>query len=277
MTEVAPRAEACHNCGAVLHGRFCARCGQEARPLDPPFREVARDIGHELLDVDGRLLRSIRQLFLAPGFLSRELFLGRRVRWVTPLRLYLIFSVAYFALVAVGGTRMHARITAEDEQGRIVTDEKSRLEALKKYGFESQENLEATLRQAQAVWMPRVNFLLVPLFAALVARARRDSGRRYPQHLMFALHAHAAWFGARALAAAGALVSLAIVGDLLDFLSNIYGMVYVAIAIRVAYDIPRRRAIRDMIVVLSIYFVCVIVATLAVLAPAMFWRVWRPW
>jgi Protein of unknown function (DUF3667) len=266
MNDVAPRAEACRNCGAVLHGRFCAACGQEARPLDPPFREVARDIGHELLDVDGRLLRSIRQLFLAPGFLTRELFMGRRVRWVTPLRLYLIFSVAYFALVAIGGTRIHATITATDGPEKIENDEQRTVAELKKYGYES-----------EAVWMPRVNFLLVPLFAALVARVRRDSGRRYPQHLLFALHAHAAWFGARAVAALGTLVPLAIIGDVLDFLSMIYGMVYVAAAFRVAYDVPHRRAIRDMVVVLGIYFVCVTVATLAILLPAMFWRVWRPW
>jgi hypothetical protein len=279
MTEDAPRAEACHNCGAVLHGRFCAACGQEARPLDPPFREVARDLGHELLDVDGRLIRSIRQLFLAPGLLTRELFMGRRVRWVTPLRLYLIFSVAYFALVAMGGgTRMHATITARDDQGRKVEkNEQTQAAGLKKYGYTSQAELEATLRQAHAIWMPRVNVLLVPLFAALVAWARRDSRRRYPQHLLFALHAHAAWFGAQALAAAGSLVPLALVGDTLDSLSTLYGMVWVAAAIRVAYDVPRRRAIRDMVVVLGIYFVCVIVATLAVAVPAMFWRVWRPW
>jgi hypothetical protein len=46
-----------------------------------------------------------------------------------------------------------------------------------------------------AVWLPRLMFLLVPFFASLVSRVRRVPIRPYPQHLIFALHVHAAWFG----------------------------------------------------------------------------------
>ena len=120
--------------------------------------------------------------------------------------------------------------------------------------------------------MPRVNFVLVPLFAGLVALVRRGSGRRYPQHLLFALHAHAAGFGARAIAALGTLVPIAIVGSTLDGLSVLYGIVYLVIALRVAYDVTTRRAIRDTAVVLAVYGLCVSFATLGVVLPVLFWH-----
>jgi Protein of unknown function (DUF3667) len=263
LNDLAAPAGTCHNCSAVLRGPFCSACGQQARALDPSLRELTRDITHELLDVDGRLPRSIRALFLAPGLLTREWFLGRRVPWVTPLRLYLIFSVAYFGVVALGGTHLKVKVTSGERETAAE---------LQRLGFASEQEMRATLSQAQAVWMPRVNFALVPLFAGLVALVRRGSGRRYPQHLLFALHAHAAWFGVRAIAAAGMLVPPAIIGSVLDGLSTLYGIVYVAIAFRVAYGVTTRRAIRDTVIVLGIYWIGVVAATLAVVLPALFWH-----
>jgi hypothetical protein len=38
MTSGPDGPQACHNCGVLLQGRFCADCGQEDRPLDPLVR-----------------------------------------------------------------------------------------------------------------------------------------------------------------------------------------------------------------------------------------------
>jgi hypothetical protein len=48
----------------------------------------------------------------------------------------------------------------------------------------------SVLRASPALveWVPRAMFVLVPLFAGLVALMVRRSGRNYPQHLYFALH-----------------------------------------------------------------------------------------
>jgi hypothetical protein len=70
--------EACRNCGAERLGRYCAECGQQVRPPDPTARELLIELVHELASVDGRIARSVRHLFLAPGFLTREYLDGRR-------------------------------------------------------------------------------------------------------------------------------------------------------------------------------------------------------
>jgi hypothetical protein len=264
MSDAAPHAEACHNCGALLHGPFCAACGQEVRALDPSISELARDVAHELTDVDGRIFQSLRRLFLSPGFLTRELFLGRRAPWISPMRLYLIFSVAYFAVIALGGHDIRVSISGDTELEKAI--------ALQKRGFASEQEMRATVIAAVATWMPRVNFVLVPLFAWLVSLVRRGSGRRYPQHLLFALHAHAAWFGGRAVAAAFTLVPPAAIGEALNTLSVFYGIVYLVIAFRVAYGVTTRRAIRDTAIVLGIYGLCVAAAMLGIMLPALFCR-----
>jgi hypothetical protein len=264
MTDVAPVAGTCDNCGAILHGPFCSACGQQSRSLDPPLSELARDMAHELLDVDGRTVRSVRHLFLSPGLLTREWFLGRRTPWLTPLRLYLMFSVAYFAVVALSGTTLDVHVNGGGDGDSVAR--------LRQLGFESEQEMRAVVGAAQVTWMPRVNFALVPLFALLVALVRRGSGRRYPQHLWFGLHAHAAWFGVRAIVDAGTLVLPTLLGATLSGFGTLYGLIYLILAFRVAYGISTGRAVRDTAIVIAAYGICVIAATAGVVLPVLFWH-----
>src|SRR3954463_7588322 len=113
-----PGAGRCANCGAALHGPFCAACGQAVKPLDPPVRHFIGEFAQEFFDVDNRVLRSFRQLLLSPGFLTREHVEGRRAPWLSPLKLYLLASVAMFAVLAMigdpGGVRLFATGDSND-------------------------------------------------------------------------------------------------------------------------------------------------------------------
>jgi uncharacterized protein DUF3667 len=66
----------------------------------PTVREFLQEGFDELFSVDGRLVRSVQYLLLKLGFLTRELFGGRRQRYIRPLRLYLT-SVVAFAIIAL--------------------------------------------------------------------------------------------------------------------------------------------------------------------------------
>lgn len=108
----------CPNCGRALDGAFCAACGQKNTSINPTLHDFAHDFVHELLHVDAKIFRSVRLLLTRPGFLTREYFEGRRARYVSPVRLYLIFSVVYFAAAAVSPlpTRGGIRVSADDEE-----------------------------------------------------------------------------------------------------------------------------------------------------------------
>lgn len=195
IAEATDTRASCANCGAPLHGRFCAQCGQEDKPLDPPVRHFATAFAQELLDVDGRVPRSFRRLFFSPGFLTSEYLAGRRVPWLTPLRLYLIASVAMFGVLAAAGDSGGVQLTFTGDSADVA-------ERLRSMGYASEAELRAAIDHARYTWMPRVMFVLVPLFAWLVSLVRRNAGRRFPAHFVFALEVHAAAFGSRAIAKA---------------------------------------------------------------------------
>jgi hypothetical protein len=258
----------CHNCGAALHGRFCSRCGQEDRPLDPSVREVVDEAAREITSLDSRILRSIRQLFLAPGFLTNEHLAGRRASWVSPVRLYLIFSVLYFALAAFTGSSA-LNFNIKSTGGDADTNQ-----ALRDLGFASEAELQRSVNTALQDWIPRAMFVLVPLFAWFVALVRRRSGRKYPLHVIFSLHVLAAFFGIQALAVAlGApMRGLAFVEPVLGILGAIVSAVYMTAAVRAVYGGTRGRALAHTLAVLFLYWIATILVAVAIAVPAVFSR-----
>lgn len=91
-----PAPEACRNCGEPLLGPHCYACGQPVKGEVRHFSTVMGDIGDTLFNVDSRIVRTVLPLFARPGFLSREFFAGRRVRYVTPFRLFFVTAVLAF-------------------------------------------------------------------------------------------------------------------------------------------------------------------------------------
>jgi hypothetical protein len=271
MSDDAPALDAsCANCGAVLHGRFCARCGQEDKPLDPPVRRFAREFAQELFDVDSRVLRSLRKLVFAPGFLTREHVEGRRVPWLSPLKLYLLTSVAAFAVMALAGGDSGLRIAFTAKEGDTVVE--------RPFGFDSNEALTAAINEARVVWIPRVLFVLVPFFGGLVAIARRSAGRRYPSHLVFALHVHAAAFAVRAVASALSVVTPAGVDQALNSVLVLYVVAYFPMALRRAYGGSRLKAAVDTVAVGFVYWmVALLVAGGVVIGAALVPRWMASW
>ena len=97
----APTPRRCENCGAPLQGEHCYACGQPTKGLVRHFSSVMGDFFDTVFNIDSRVLRTLGPLLTRPGFLSLEYFAGRRVRYVTPMRLFLFLSlIAFFAIQA---------------------------------------------------------------------------------------------------------------------------------------------------------------------------------
>ncbi len=91
-----PDAPVCENCGAPLLGPHCYRCGQPVDGLVRHFSSIIGDFLDTVLNIDARVFRSIWPLFAKPGYLSCEYFAGRRVRFVSPVRLFVFLSIVTF-------------------------------------------------------------------------------------------------------------------------------------------------------------------------------------
>ena len=214
MSDAAPDAERCANCQTPLTGAFCAHCGQKAKPLDPTVRELAADTLGEVTDVDGKLLRSVRYLFTRPGFLSREHAEGRRASYVSPVRLYLVSSVAFFAAASLVARR-EGMFAPETTPGEAAL------------AFNAQDTFDT--------WLPRIMFVLVPLCGLCVMAFTRSARRHYPAHFHFSLHLHAFWFALFALMAPLEWVVSKGISDAMSIGRVVVLLVYGVIAFRSAY------------------------------------------
>jgi hypothetical protein len=271
VTSVAGDLKTCANCGTPLAGPYCGSCGQKAAPPNPTIGDFLHELSHELLHVDGKIFRSLRLLVAAPGVLTREQFEGRRARYISPIRLYLTFSVVYFAVAALTpGTNFRITVGGQGTQGfslRAPTEPRqSNPDELRRLGFESQEELERTAGGAFVHWTPRAMFLLVPLFAAMIGLTVRRSGRNYPQQLYFALHVHAAWF---LILAAGTLAQfIPQRWSRLSFVLPVWMLVYLFLALRRAYGLRIGGALWRTAIVAVAYSLVLLATMVAIVLPA---------
>jgi hypothetical protein len=88
----------CENCGAELVGEWCARCGQHAIDYHRSLWAVMVDAADSFLNWDTKFLSSILVLLAKPWQLTNDFNAGRRARYVHPLRLYLLASIAFFLM-----------------------------------------------------------------------------------------------------------------------------------------------------------------------------------
>lgn len=98
-TTPAPVASArgkCENCGVPLLGEHCYACGQPVKGLVRHFTSVIGDFADTVFNWDARLPRSLWPLLVRPGWLTREYFAGRRVRYVSPVRLFVTLAIVTF-------------------------------------------------------------------------------------------------------------------------------------------------------------------------------------
>ena len=93
--EVPASGSACQNCQTMLQGGYCHVCGQHAHNPLRSFRHAVEDVFESFWHVDGRIFRTLRDL-LVPGKITREYLAGHRVRYIPPLRLYVILSLITF-------------------------------------------------------------------------------------------------------------------------------------------------------------------------------------
>lgn len=263
MTGTVARSVACLNCGTPLTGPFCAECGQRDIPPYPSTRELVIDAFWELSGWDGRFVSTVRALVQHPGVLTREFLEGRRARFLSPLRLYLLASLAYFLIAA---TAPEVRLPGKNTNGlTITTTAKSRPErvadavsgSLEKGQTLTSAERDAALKDIERApvlmrptlhkavadpsgfkrgileAMPRMLFALLPIFAAIVAIFYRR--RKYPEHLYFAIHLHAFIFLALSVGALSKFSRLPAIVEAFSIVSMLWIPIYATLAFRRVY------------------------------------------
>src|SRR5881396_3491035 len=141
----------CENCGTQLSGKYCSVCGQPAIDYRRSFRHVIVDVLDSFLNWDSKFFATLGLLIVKPWRLTNDFLAGKRVRYVHPLRLYLLASILFFFAANYGARGLHL------EPGKLGPKDRVELEADLKKGDlppAAREELEALLREPQAQASP---------------------------------------------------------------------------------------------------------------------------
>ncbi len=173
-----PRPDHCLNCGIPATGKFCAECGQEIKDHSVALGPLLSEGLSELASWDSKLLRTLVPLLFRPGFLTNQYNTGKRVPYLSPVKLYLTLSVLFFLLLS--WTHPAAKFV-QAYPGAIKIDsdgsKPARLEAVHAHSrtaFErAMERGAARANQSPQMLIasllsgiPKMMFFLLPLFAA---------------------------------------------------------------------------------------------------------------
>jgi hypothetical protein len=218
-------AARCENCGAALSGRYCAACGQRAEPPVHSLWHFMQVAAEDLTHADSRLWRTLAALLFRPGYLTREFLAGRRARYLPPVRLYLVLSVAFFLFAAVTHPKLEV-VNFQAQQpgtsgllvpkaGETTQQRADRLCAGSAYDGPWAAKIAPLVRQncrkmvedggrhlSEAFLhnLPRAMFVFLPPLAGIMTLLYWRSRHYYVEHLLLLVHNHAFVFLAVMLA-----------------------------------------------------------------------------
>lgn len=283
----------CLNCGTPLESLFCPECGQKNKDYKLSFKDLFSEFFEELLDIDSRVLRSLRMLFTRPGFLTSEYTRGRRISYLPPVRIYLVASVLFFLGLSlktlVPSIQENELVKSFQETGDIATTlEKaveSRVDTSQSIFYQSKdENILSAdssksgmsvnlggdsfdLEQNDVLAsfadnFAKVMFLLLPVAAFQLKALYVRRKKMYIEHFIFSLHVHAFIF------------SLLILTLILDYkvtmwLVIIASLVYLYLAMKNYYEQSYlKTAVKTLLLLMSYGLSILLVMVLTLLVTA---------
>lgn len=134
---------ACANCGAKLKGGFCHACGQPAH-VHRSMLHIVEEFFHGILHFDSKAWRTLPLLMFRPGLLTYNYIHGHRVRYVTPMAMFL-FSVFLMFMVfsMLGGATSVPVAVPPTEQTQTLEKMRAGLEEAKVELAEAEAELAA--------------------------------------------------------------------------------------------------------------------------------------
>ena len=218
MTLPSSQQRRCGDCLAVVNGIYCPQCGQKQKSPVRHFGQLAGEFFNDVLNLDTRLLDTLKVLLLSPGRLSNEYFADRRTRYISPIKLYFLLSIVTFFLIqqnleiltgektTLSSIEPGAAKAFGDDMYSAIGDIKAAPIAANGLPDGAKDLLHERLSRLEKIlgnkdWTqllrtglaaaPQALLVLLPLFALLLKIVYLFDRRLYMEHLIIALHNHA--------------------------------------------------------------------------------------
>ncbi|HYF23133.1 MAG TPA: DUF3667 domain-containing protein [Caulobacteraceae bacterium] len=91
-----PPGTPCANCETALQGPYCHACGQVAEDFHKSIWKLFVESIESFFHFDGRLWKTLPDLTLRPGRLTRSYLDGKRASQIPPFRLFLVILLIVF-------------------------------------------------------------------------------------------------------------------------------------------------------------------------------------
>jgi hypothetical protein len=185
------------------------------------MKDILAEVG-DIVNLDSRIFRSIPPFLFKPGFLTREYLAGKRKKYMSPFRLYILMSLLFFFLAQATSKKITEagdnwlQITTDTSEAIIRDDslaiellrndsifkaeidsaassksirKAKRINKLKEGAIEALLNKNAFLQNFYRT-ISYVLFLLMPVFALLLKLLFVRRRVFYIEHLMFSINMH---------------------------------------------------------------------------------------
>ena len=204
----------CKDCSMILQGTYCHNCGQKDIEI-LSLKVIMSDFLSSLFSIDSKLFITLKNLLFKPGFLTKEYWDGKRSRYISPIRIYIVLSFIIFAALPLSlsflsdGNGFLFEASENDQLpdgyegiGIFVPLIKELEESgdlgiasLLRDGIKETQKRKITMEQIFFSAIPTSMFVLMPVFAVILYLILfRNKKLTYVHHMITVLHLHSTSF-----------------------------------------------------------------------------------
>ncbi len=291
----------CLNCDTVLTDRYCPHCGQKRVGPRQSIGDLLTNFVSSFLSFESKFLLTGKYLLFRPGKLAIEYNAGKRERYYHPARMYVFISFVYFFLLNVlpdTDTKKREVVTYDGQNSENFSMEvfDSSIAGYKTFAeYDSAQNA-LPADQRDGFWVrkirereihlnerykgkgkefnndflgsfranvPKIFFILLPLFALLlkVLYLRRDY--YYSEHLVFSIYYYNFFFLAGSIML---LIDQLPGGTNVSWIIGLWILIYLLLAMRKMYKQRWWKTILKYGAFFLVFSCLIVVALLANLA-----------
>jgi len=138
----------CANCGTPMLGPWCYACGQSGEEFHRSIVKLLVEVFEGLFHFDGRVWRTLPDLFRRPAHLTRSYLDGHRAPQIPPLRLFLVVLLAVFFAASIGSPGVTVDTTTTDDHGKVLSEKIKHINNLSDLSPEEQADVRGALSKA---------------------------------------------------------------------------------------------------------------------------------
>lgn len=169
----------CPNCNHIIKENYCPRCG-EMKFCRITMKDVVSDFFSNLVNVEGPVLNTIKDLTLRPGAMIRDYLNGQRKKYYKPFQYYILAATLFFLFFYLWGNDMMEMFSdLGAEYNNMATTEQMNQTQQKFTEFQNEN-------------MRLFTFLQVPIYALLIwLFFSKKSGYSFTESMVVSLYIEA--------------------------------------------------------------------------------------